>query len=61
MTKLGSFAAPVFGSNGVAMAAISITGASHEFGEHGDRQIRLVTAAAKRLTKIMATAERDSD
>jgi DNA-binding IclR family transcriptional regulator len=53
MDRLASVAAPVLDSHGVAIAAISITGSEDELGEHGDRQARLVTAAAKRLSKMM--------
>jgi DNA-binding IclR family transcriptional regulator len=57
MHHLASVAAPVLDNHGVAVAAISITGNMTELGEHADRQARLVQAAAKRLTTIMAQRE----
>lgn len=57
MHHLASVAAPVLDGHGIAVAAISITGSMAELGEHADRQARLVQAAAKRLTTIMAQRE----
>ena len=56
MAQVSSVAAPVLDVHGVAMAAISITGASAELGEHPDRQARLVLAAARRLSADMSHA-----
>lgn len=56
MAKLASVAAPVLDSHGVALAAISITGSVMDLGQHQDRQVRLVTMAAKRLSATMLTA-----
>ena len=60
MTRLASVAAPVLDSHGIALAAISITGASADLGNNQDRQVRLVTMAAKRLSKIMMQSARDA-
>jgi DNA-binding IclR family transcriptional regulator len=60
MTRLASVAAPVLDSHGIALAAISITGSSADLGANQDRQVRLVTMAAKRLSKIMMQSERDA-
>ena len=60
MTRLASVAAPVLDSHGIALAAISITGASADLGNNQDRQVRLVTMAAKRLSKIMMQNARDA-
>lgn len=54
MDSLASVAAPVLDGHGIAIAAISITGAVDELGDHPDRQARLVQAAAKRLSSQMA-------
>jgi len=59
MDRLASVAAPVLNGLGIAIAAISITGSEDELGEHGDRQVRLVTTAAKRLSKMMVQRYRD--
>jgi DNA-binding IclR family transcriptional regulator len=53
MYGLASVAAPVLDPHGLAVAAISITGSSAELGQHADRQVRLVVAAAQHLTKSM--------
>jgi DNA-binding IclR family transcriptional regulator len=58
MHKLASVAAPVMDIHGVAIAAVSITGSVEELGQHKDRQVRLVLAAASRLSQIMRTKER---
>lgn len=58
MLKLASVAAPVLDGNGTAMAAISITGSVMELGEHHDRQVRLVMAAAHHLTRAMQQRSR---
>ena len=52
MMGLASVAAPVLDQSGYGRAAISITGSAQEFAHHQDRQIRLVTAAAKRLSHL---------
>ena len=54
MIRLASVAAPVLDHHGISIAAISIQGASEELGQNMDRQVRLVLAAAKRLSKLMA-------
>lgn len=51
MYGLASVAAPVLDRQGVARAALSITGSADELGQHPDRQARLVIAASKRLAK----------
>jgi DNA-binding IclR family transcriptional regulator len=51
MYGLASVAAPVMDKQGVARAALSITGSAQELGQHPDRQARLVTAASQRLAK----------
>jgi len=51
MYGLASVAAPVLGPQGVARAAVSITGSIDELGAHPERQIRLVMAAGQRLAK----------
>jgi DNA-binding IclR family transcriptional regulator len=61
MTRLASVAAPVLDSHGMAIAAISITGSSADLGANQDRQVRLVTSAAKRLSKIMLSHARTAD
>lgn len=55
MESLASVAAPVLDPHGIAIAAISITGGVTELGDHPDRQARLVQAAAKRLSGLMAS------
>lgn len=59
MPNLASVAAPVLDQHGFAIAAISIAGSVEELGLHHDRQVRLVTAAAKHLTKLMQQKSRD--
>ena len=54
MYRLGSVAAPVLDPQGFARAAISITGSIDGLGEGADRQVRLVVAAAQRLSKTLA-------
>lgn len=54
MMGLGSVAAPVLDQHGFAQAAVSITGSVDDLSSQMDRQVRLVMAAAQRLTKIMA-------
>jgi DNA-binding IclR family transcriptional regulator len=61
MTKLASVAAPVLDSHGVALAAISITGSVMDLGQHQDRQVRLVTMAAKRLSTSMMMSAAHAD
>ncbi len=51
MARLGSVAAPVLDPHGFAVAAISITGSVDELG---DRQVRLVVAAAQRLARTLS-------
>lgn len=58
MHRLSSVAAPVLDPHGFARAAISITGASEEMVRQRDRQVRLITTAAARLTKIMKVRDR---
>ena len=53
MYKLASVAAPVLDPQGVARAAVSITGSALELGENPDRQVRLVVAAGQRLSKMI--------
>jgi DNA-binding IclR family transcriptional regulator len=53
MYGLASVAAPVLDPQGVARAAISITGSMSELGDHPDRQARMVMAASARLTKLL--------
>lgn len=53
MMGLASVAAPVLDQSGYGRAAISITGSAQEFARHQDRQIRLVVAAAKRLSQVV--------
>ena len=57
MHRLASVAAPVLDPQGMAMAAISITGSSDELARQRDRQVRLVMAAAHRLGKEMRGRE----
>jgi DNA-binding IclR family transcriptional regulator len=57
MADLASVAAPVLDLHGVAIAAISITGSVSELADARDRQVRLVTAAAKRLSQVMLTPD----
>ena len=52
MVGLSSVAAPVLDQQGFARGAISITGSTQEFMQHQDRQVRLVVAAAKRLSQV---------
>lgn len=52
MTGLASVAAPVLDAQGFARGAVSITGSTYEFSRHQDRQVRLVVAAAKRLSQV---------
>lgn len=54
MPGLASVAAPVFDVQGMARAAISLTGSIPDLESHQDRSVRLVTAAAQRLSKIMS-------
>lgn len=61
MPDLASVAAPVLDLHGVAIAAISITGSIAELADHRDRQVRLVTAAAQRLSRVMLTAGHPGD
>lgn len=56
MMRLGSVAAPVIDASGVAHAAISITGSAADLGQDLDRQARLVTLAARRISKSLITA-----
>ncbi len=58
MHRLASVAAPVLDAHGFAMAAISITGSVEELDTRRDRQVRLVMAAAARLSKLMKGRER---
>jgi DNA-binding IclR family transcriptional regulator len=51
MYGLASVAAPVLDRQGVARAAVSITGSAAELGTNPDRQARLVMAAGVRLAK----------
>lgn len=53
MADLASVAAPVLDLHGVAIAAISITGSVSELTDARGRQVRLVTAAARRLSQVM--------
>jgi DNA-binding IclR family transcriptional regulator len=53
MYGLASVAAPVLDPQGVARAAVSITGSVTELGDHADRQARMVVAASARLTKML--------
>lgn len=59
MPGLASVAAPVFDIHGLARAAISVNGAIEDLEAHQDRTVRLVTAAAHRLTKIMSRRSRE--
>lgn len=59
MYGLASVAAPVLDAGGLAVAAISITGSSAELGQNVDRQVRLVVAATRHLTKSMQQRPRD--
>jgi len=59
MMRLASVAAPVLGRHGISMAAISIQGSSADLGQNHDRQVRLVVAAARRLSKLMAQRSTD--
>ncbi len=52
MTGLASVAAPVIDNQGFARGAVSITGSAYEFERQRDRQVRLVVAAAKRLSQV---------
>jgi len=56
MMRLASVAAPVLDGHGLAMAAVSITGSVQDLSEHKDRQVRLVTMAAKRLSHLMVAS-----
>jgi DNA-binding IclR family transcriptional regulator len=53
MYRLASVAAPVLDPQGVARAAVSITGSVLELGEHPERQARLVLIAAQRLGRVL--------
>jgi DNA-binding IclR family transcriptional regulator len=53
MLRLASVAAPVLDRQGFALASISITGPAADMGERGQHQVRLVTAAAQRLSKSL--------
>ena len=59
MPRLASVAAPVLDSHGFAIAAISIAGTVEELAAQQDRQVRLVTAAANHLSKLMQTKPRE--
>lgn len=59
MMGLASVAAPVLDASGYGRAAISITGSAQEFARHADRQIRLVVAAAKRLSRVANRSSQD--
>jgi DNA-binding IclR family transcriptional regulator len=61
MHRLASVAAPVLAPDGHAIAAISVAGPTQELQGREDRQIRLVQAAAARLSKIMAQAAARDD
>lgn len=54
MAQLGSVAAPVLDRNGIARAAISITGSIAEMGTV-DRQARLVMTAARRVSRSLTS------
>ena len=53
MMRLASVAAPIRDSMGAAFAAVSITGSEAELSREVDRHARLVTAAARRVSKAM--------
>lgn len=54
MPGLASVAAPVFDVQGMARAAISLTGTTDDLATHHDRSVRLVMVAAQRLSRIMS-------
>ena len=56
MLRLASVAAPILDSSGVAHAAVSITGSDADLGPDLNRQSRLVTVAARRISKALVTA-----
>jgi DNA-binding IclR family transcriptional regulator len=53
MLQLASVAAPVLDAQGIARAAVSITGAVHDLSANPDRLGRLVVSAGHRLSKIV--------
>jgi DNA-binding IclR family transcriptional regulator len=53
MYRLGSIAAPILDAQGFARASISITCSVDEVVERADRQVRLVVAAAQRLSTML--------
>jgi DNA-binding IclR family transcriptional regulator len=53
MLQLASVAAPILDSQGVARAAVSITGSVHDISANPDRLGRLVVSAGHRLSKIV--------
>ncbi len=53
MYGLASVAAPVLGPQGVARAAVSITGSVQDLHAKGDRQARLVVAASQKLARML--------
>ena len=53
MLQLASVAAPIVDAQGIARAAVSITGSVHDLTANPDRLGRLVVSAAQRLSKIV--------
>lgn len=53
MAQLASVAAPILDAQGIARAAVSITGSVHDISSNPDRLGRLVVSAGHRLSKIV--------